>query len=457
MSRAARWLAGQAFPLGVAAAAFILASARGPSDSDMFWHLATAKWTVEHGALLRQDVFSSTVPGQPYAVGEWLGELILYAAYVVGGWVGIAILRGLLVATFAFFVARLVRWSGAPPLVTVPLIVAAIAVSSITWTDRPQLWTLAFVPALLDLLFAVRAGRARLLYVLPPLFLFWANVHGGYPLGLAIIGAFTVEALLLRRSYAVRLAIVLVACALVTFIDPAPFDAGTTAREDALAPPRFITEFLPPDVLTPAGAVFALLVLGAVAAAMARGGEPLDALLLIPLLWLALSAQRHMVFFAAVAAPFIAARVSVPVLWRGPALPAPARVALAGTLLLVAVISAAFAPTSPDLRAYPAPALAALRAGSGRLLNEYDWGGWLIWSAPERPVFIDGRYIPYLGGVLGDFRAAIGLAPGWRGLITRYDVREALLRPSRPLAVALLEDGWVVVARSDSFVYLRRP
>ena len=115
----------------------------------MFWHLATAKWTVEHGALLRQDVFSSTVPGQPYAVGEWLGELILYAAYVVGGWVGIAILRGLLVATFAFFVARLVRWSGAPPLVTVPLIVAAIAVSSITWTDRPQLWTLAFVPALL--------------------------------------------------------------------------------------------------------------------------------------------------------------------------------------------------------------------------------------------------------------------------------------------------------------------
>jgi hypothetical protein len=453
-----RVLAAQALPVGAAAAAFILATARGPSDSDMFWHLATAKWAIDHGALLRQDVFSSTVAGQPYAVGEWLGELILYAAYALGGWGGIAFLRGLLVATFAFFAARLVRRSGAPPIVTLPLIVAVLLVSAITWTDRPQLWTLAFTPALLDLLFAIRAGRTRLLLVLPPLFLLWANVHGGYPLGLAITGAFAVEALVLRRPHAVRLAAVLVACAAVTLIDPAPFDAGTTAREDALAPPRFITEFFPPDVLTPAGALFAALVLGTVAAALTRGGEPLDALLLIPLLWLALSAQRHMAFFACAAAPFIAARVTVGGRWRGPALPPAPRAALAASLVIAASVAAAFVPAVPDERTYPAPALAALRDGSGRLFNEYDWGGWLIWNAPQRPVFVDGRYVPYLGGgVLADFRAALGLAPGWRDVLTRYDVREALLRPTRPLAVALVEDGWVIVARDDSFVYLRRP
>ena len=68
----------RAAPVLVALAAFAVAIARAPSDPDMFWHLASGKWMVEHGAILRNDVFSSTVTGQPYSVGEWLGEIALY-------------------------------------------------------------------------------------------------------------------------------------------------------------------------------------------------------------------------------------------------------------------------------------------------------------------------------------------------------------------------------------------
>src|SRR5205814_9090924 len=59
-------------PLYAAAAAFAIAVARPGGDPDTYWHLASGKWMVEHGQLLRADVFSSTVSGAPYSVGEWL-------------------------------------------------------------------------------------------------------------------------------------------------------------------------------------------------------------------------------------------------------------------------------------------------------------------------------------------------------------------------------------------------
>ena len=460
MKEAGRWFGANAYPLAVAAAAFIVASGLPSGDSDTYWHLATARWSVDHGTLLRNDVFSSTVAGHPYGVGEWLGELVLYGAYVAGGWAGIAVLRGLLVAIAAFFITRIARSSGAPWIVTLPLVVAGLAIASITWTDRPQLWTFALFPLLLELLLRVRAGRERLLLAVPPLFLLWANLHGGYVVGLALVAIFAIEAALRRRGrLAAYLAGALILGAAVTLIDPVPFDAGTTAREDAAAPPRFITEFLPPDVLTPPGALFALFILGAAAAAMLRGGNLLDAGLLLPLLWLGLSAQRHMPFFVIAATPFIARWVADVVgAWlprRAP--PASLGPILAGILLIAALVAIPFAPSRPDERAYPAGAAEALRGGSGVLLNEFDWGGWLIWNVPERPVFVDGRYVPYLGGVFDDFREAVRLGPGWQEVLRRYDVAEVLIRPDRPLAVALREDGWHVRASSDRFVLLARP
>jgi hypothetical protein len=115
------------------------------------------------------------------------------------------------------------------------------------------------------------------------------------------------------------------------------------------------------------------------------------------------------------------------------------------------------APTAPDESLYPKGAIAAVRASSGVLLHEYDWGGYLIWAAPERPVFVDGRLVPYMPDVVDEHRRAIALRPGWREILFRYAVKQALLAPTRPLAGALREDGWRVVAEDDGFVLLERP
>ena len=272
----------------------------------MYWHLASGKWMLEHGALLRADVFSSTVSGQPYSVGEWLGQIVLYLSYLAGGWTGLVILRGLLVASCAFFLTRVALRGGAPVIVAVPVTCAALILSEIVWTDRPHLFTLALFPLMLDVLLLARAGRFRLLLAVPPLILLWTNLHGGYALGLALVGIFTLEALLTRRNF-------------VGLRDhgdaprsprrssiPGSLGLGAAAAH-ATAPPRFIVEESPPDVTNPAGLLFAAFIIGTLALAMRGGGTLLDLLLLAPLLWLGLSAQRHMLYFAFAAVPFISA------------------------------------------------------------------------------------------------------------------------------------------------------
>jgi hypothetical protein len=445
-------------PLYLAAAAFAIAVSLPGGDPDTYWHLASGKWMFEHGQLLRADVFSSTMNGAPYSVGEWLGELVIYGAYLLGGWAGIALLRATLVAIGAFFITR-VALRAAPAPFALGVTALALALSEITWTDRPQLFTFALFPLLLDVLIAARAGRARLLFLVPPLTLLWTNLHGGYALGLALVAIFAAEAVLTRRNAIPFTAAAVLALA-ASFLDPGSLGLGAAAAH-ATSPPRFIVEEAPPDVLRPAGFVFALFALATLALAFARGGTLLDALLLAPLLWLGLSAQRHMPYFALAATPFIAAGASE-LWWRWrPAsrfeLPRPVIVGVGAGLVAMVAVSVATAPFAPNETNYPTAARDKLAGTSGNLLNEYDWGGYLIWRVPERPVFIDGRLFLFLPDVLTQYEEMVFVRPGWRQELDRHAIEQVLLRPDRPLVTALRDLGWTVAAESPNALLLQRP
>ena len=60
-------------------------------------------------------------------------------------------------------------------------------------TDRPFLITYLLMAITLWIL-----ERRRRLWLLPPLFIFWANAHGGYFMGWVLLGAYCGEALWLR-------------------------------------------------------------------------------------------------------------------------------------------------------------------------------------------------------------------------------------------------------------------
>lgn len=125
-------------------------------------------------------------------------------------------------------------------------------------------------------------------------------------------------------------------------------------------------------------------------------------------------------------------------------------------LLVVELVTAA--PREPDLSLYPSGAIPLLRDATGNLLNEYDWGGYVIRYAPEHATFIDGRgEALFLPDVLIDFQHVVALAPDYRDVLSRWNIRLALLKPERPLAGALREDGWRVLGSGTRWVLLARP
>ena len=302
--------AANAYPLAVASAVFIIAVGLPSTDSDTYWQLATGRWMLDHREFLRQDIFSSTVAGAHFGIGEWLGQIAFAGSFAAAGWAGVAVLRAALIAIAAFFLTRIARRGGTLWWISPPLVVAALLVSKITWTDRPQLFTLALFPALLELLLSLPAGFSRRLLVLPPLFLIWTDLHGGYLLGLAVLAIFAVEGVITNGRRGLPLAATGVACIALTFLNPAPLELAGAAREDFLHPPRFLTEFLPPDVVTPAGALFAGFVLLVIGSSLLRGGSLREAMLLAPLLYLAFTAQRQMLFFCFAATAFLGPRLT---------------------------------------------------------------------------------------------------------------------------------------------------
>ena len=438
--------------------AFLLASVFGvfaasfaASDPDLFWHLASGDRMIDDGRLLDRDVFSFTRAGSAYSVGQWLGQILLAVAFRALGWTGIDLLRGVLVGIAVFFLARAVLRVQPHPGWAIGPILAAILVTRPFWADRPQLFTLALFPVFLDTLLASRADAgARRLAVLPVLVALWANLHGAFVLGIALIVVFAIESQLVRGALRRPLVLTLVASIGAGLLNPALGGAYVSAGTYASGPARFIVEERPPDLLSAFGLIFLAVFGAALALAFVRRDASRDLLwvgLIVPFTLLGLTVQRQLPYAAFVIAPFVALRARE-VVTRGPVARVAPRVGaiLVGALVLAAVALAALvAPRGPDLAAYP--------VGSERLLTgahtlgEYDWGGYLIRFAPGTPTFIDGRAragVLFVPDVLADFDDAVSLRPRYAQILERWDIRQVLLRPERPLAVALREMGWAV-------------
>jgi hypothetical protein len=466
----------------LAALAAALAMLQSPSDSDMFWRLSSGEWTLDHGSVLNTDIWSFTRAGTPYNVGAWLGDAVMALVHRAGGWLAIDALRAVLVGVAAFFTARITLRVQPHAGWAALTVLATVLVSRMVWGDRPQLFTLALFPVTVDLLMSARLdGRVRRLALLVPLFAVWANLHNAFVIGLLAVAVFAIEGLLDgtalgQRAHAPRAArlwpaFVLVPCILASQLNPAGGGAIARAAAYGALLPGWIVEDRPLDVLTGAGFVFAMLLIAAIGAAMLAGREGIAARLGAPLLWpgliapfavLALAIQRETPYACMVLAPFVAAMVPS-ALGRPPVQPL-AVPRIAGTLVsavlaaLLAVELVAAAPREPELSLYPSHAIPLLRDAKGNLLNEYDWGGYLIRYAPEHRTFIDGRgEALFLGEVLGDFQRVVALAPGYRDVLSRWDIALALLKPERPLAGALREDGWRVLGSGTRWVLLARP
>jgi hypothetical protein len=95
---------------------------------------------------------------------------------------------------------------------------------------------------------------------------------------------------------------------------------------------------------------------------------------------------------------------------------------------------------------------------SGRMLNEYVYGGYLAWELPGQKVFIDGRADVYAWtGVFQDYGAWATLHQDPNVLLDKYRIDFCLLSQSAPLTrVMRYLPGWrETYSDSVSVIFVR--
>ncbi len=433
------------------------------NDGDTGWHLATGRLILDSGRVPVVDPFSYSAAGRPWHAHEWLAELLMALAGRLGGWAGVALLPALaLAAALALLAAEAARWLDARKTVLLLALVATVLMPFMLARPHVLAWPL-LAGWTLAMLRAREAGRA------PPLLLalamlVWANLHASWALGLGIAALLGLEALIEgpdRRRVLIGWGSFGVLC-LVAAMGTPQGPAGllfplTVSRLDIL---WLVAEWQPTSFPRHPGFEAVLLALLAVALLRPLRLPLLRTALLLGLLHLALTHERHQAVFAIVGALLLARPLGAAL--ASTAQPVPRRWLLLPAVLLLALVTARLAVPSvrPDAYANPVRALAAVPADlrARPVFNAYQFGGSLI-LAGVRP-YIDGRADMYGDAFVQSFwRLHQGDMVAFRAEVARRHIAWTMLARDAPLAAALdREPGWSrIYADRWAVVHVRRP
>src|SRR5579862_6491630 len=174
------------------------------ADPDTWQHLASGRFIVEHRRFPFPDPFSfTTAMVKPAYAGEeatrefnikheLVAQILLYLSYAAGGFAGLILFRCALLAVCCALVG-LAAWHRTHAFYGA--LVAAVLTGMVAVhfrADRPYLFTFVYLAATIAIL------EYRRFWILPPLFLLWANTHGGFVMGWVVLGAYCAESLFLR-------------------------------------------------------------------------------------------------------------------------------------------------------------------------------------------------------------------------------------------------------------------
>jgi hypothetical protein len=420
-----------AAPLGLLTIA--LATVSPALVAQDFWlAVVSGRDIAEHG-LPSVDHLTVMGAGHHWVDQQWLAQLLLYGLARLGG-TGVAAAVSLLSIVAAFGLAALTaQRRGASPPTILLFLIAGIAAAPWGAQLRPQALVLPLFSLILWLLARDRsAERSSTLLVLPVLCL-WANLHGSAVLGVLLVAAWALQALIggLGRTARNRALACLVLSPATLLASPYALSLPGYYRLMLLDPPfgRQVKEWhrTIPSAYT---AVFFALAALAVVLALARRRRlgAFDRLALALTLATGLEAIRGIVWFglACVALlPALATRRPGTARLEGRAgagMVAVALATLAGALAWVAARPAGSYETR-----YP-PGLLALvhdRAAAGdRVLASDATADWLLWKDPSLRgrVAYDVRFELYSRPQIQRLVAWTRLAPGWQAAIDGYSL-----------------------------------
>ncbi len=450
------------------------------ADPDIWWHMRTGEWIVQNHRIPHLDPFSAGALGRPWVDYSWIFDLGSYwtvSQFDLSSIVWFEMLMRLAVTAVIFSIVRIVTpnfWKA------VGLTALAMLAMAAALPPRPgTLTVLFFVSELLVLVWAQRKSDARLLWILPALFVLWANVHIEFVLGLFLLGVFCAEPLMdwlwsgmraprpVLNGFHRQLWFAFFASCLATLVNPYGPQLFSNvfhyARDTKIY--DIIVEFHAMHFRSLNDwAVLLLLMLACFALGRVRPLRTSWAVLLGWSAWMGFRSLREAWLVAVLSAVIIASSGDEEDQGPGKRFPISLATwsAVGGSVVLLLVMGAGiWSLTSQKLlrqvaATYPLGAVGYIHQNhlQGPMLNELSWGGFLIYAVPEIPVAMDGRTNVH---PQDEILRALPLWNGEAGWQNRPELRNANLviaDHSWPLSNLLRSDPRFRVAYEDSTAVL---
>ena len=413
--------------------ALMCVHAANVGDPDIWWHLRTGEWILQHHAVPRVDPFSGPLAGSPWLAYSWLYELVAVKLFARLGLVGLVSYTSGMVLAITVALAQMVRRLQRDFFLVMLLAIVAIFSMGHLYMPRPWLFSILFFILELDILMQARkTGRMRELLWLPAIFALWANVHIEFVDGLMVLGLAWAETAVARwglgaetRARPAWMGAALLASVLATLANPygwrvysVVFDYSSRLATQGGALNR-ISELQAMPFRDLSDFLILLLALASAAALAWRRFSLFETGLLALAAVLSFRSQRDVWAMAVAGAVILASTItgSEKAAMRLPKL-AVAVAVLAAVLAVLAGFRALHVNNarleSELAKSLPVRAVEAVQAKgyAGPLYNDYNWGGYLMWAL-RMPVSIDGRAAFY-----GDQRIDRSLAtwnaePDW--------------------------------------------
>jgi hypothetical protein len=430
-----------------------------------------------------------TRAGQPWINQAWLMQILLFLLHRAGDLPLVITAHALTIASGYLLV--LLACLASPQVDARAAALAAIAAAAlgiVNWNVRPQSASFVCFGLLVYSIERHRLVGGRIVWLWPVLFALWANLHGAFIFGLALLGIYiasrTVADLSAHRRLQpeVRKALVAgaVACA-ATALNPTGLRGTVGYLLGFLGSRTTVSnniEFQPLSIREVDGAIFAGLTVAFILLT-ARRRTHLPAHQIIALIVFGLGSLytcRVLPWFGMAMAPALAlalacdsptegglsaARTGRPLL----------NYAIAALLCAIVLLSLpwlrpllpAELHLPPYARAETTPIRSvevACRLGpETRLFNNQAYGSYLAWACPELPTFIDTRIELFPAAQWRDYLRITNAQFDWEARLQHYGVNTLLVQKDTErelIAAARASGGWSTLFEDDHAVLMRR-
>ncbi|MBN1678714.1 MAG: hypothetical protein JW966_00385 [Anaerolineae bacterium] len=454
---------------------------RVPTDTDTWWHIRSGEYIIDNGKVPTTDPFSHTRLGEDWIDHSWGSQVVIYEFYHLfggegqpgdSGNIGLAVyMAGLATLGMAFVYLMCEGTAYARAFV----VVIGAAAAAVFWSPRPQMFSFMLGALVLYLLHLYKREHLDRLWLIPPVMLLWANLHGGFAIGFILLfGSIAGEALgnifngddprVVSWARLRRMVVVTLVSIPLIAINPYgvqmlgyPFrTVGIGVLQD------YIQEWGSPDFHQRQTWPFALMLLGLVALAglSSRRIDWTDLTLASGTACMALMAGRNITLFAVVSAPILSRHLNVWLADHGWQIHPVRRVrgrklvlnwvllalVALGALAKVAVVLSEETVRKAQEQMLPVEVAQFLDESppEGKMFNSYNWGGYLMFAAPDVPVYVDGRTDLYDDDFLRDYLDITFIRDDWNVMLDDQVIGFVVIEADSILATMLrtMPDTW---------------